>query len=41
MNMQVARYLNAAIILVVDIDRGGAFAHVGRHYNFLNLKKGH
>jgi adenosylcobyric acid synthase len=27
-NMRVARYLNAATILVVDIDRGGAFAHV-------------
>jgi adenosylcobyric acid synthase len=27
-NMRVARYLNAPTILVVDIDRGGAFAHV-------------
>lgn len=27
-NMRVARYLNAATILVVDIERGGAFAHV-------------
>ena len=27
-NMRVASYLNAATILVVDIDRGGAFAHV-------------
>jgi len=27
-NMRVARHLNAATILVVDIDRGGAFAHV-------------
>jgi adenosylcobyric acid synthase len=27
-NMKVARYLNAPTILVVDIDRGGAFAHV-------------
>jgi len=27
-NMRVAKYLNAATILVVDIDRGGAFAHV-------------
>jgi adenosylcobyric acid synthase len=27
-NMRVAKYLNAATILIVDIDRGGAFAHV-------------
>lgn len=27
-NMRVAKYLNAKTILVVDIDRGGAFAHV-------------
>jgi adenosylcobyric acid synthase len=27
-NMRVAKYLNARTILVVDIDRGGAFAHV-------------
>ncbi|NES94951.1 MAG: cobyric acid synthase CobQ [Desertifilum sp. SIO1I2] len=27
-NMRVATYLNAATILVVDIDRGGAFAHI-------------
>ncbi len=27
-NMRVARYLNAPTLLVVDIDRGGAFAHV-------------
>ncbi|HEY9294943.1 MAG TPA: cobyric acid synthase, partial [Phormidium sp.] len=27
-NMRVARHLNANTILVVDIDRGGAFAHV-------------
>ncbi len=27
-NMRVARHLNAATLLVVDIDRGGAFAHV-------------
>lgn len=27
-NMRVARHLNAPTILVVDIDRGGAFAHV-------------
>jgi adenosylcobyric acid synthase len=27
-NMRVAQYLNAATLLVVDIDRGGAFAHV-------------
>jgi len=27
-NMRVAKYLNASTILVVDIDRGGAFAHV-------------
>lgn len=27
-NMRVAKYLEAATILVVDIDRGGAFAHV-------------
>ncbi|WP_088890642.1 cobyric acid synthase CobQ [Leptolyngbya ohadii] len=27
-NMRVARHLNASTILVVDIDRGGAFAHV-------------
>lgn len=27
-NMRVARYLNANTLLVVDIDRGGAFAHV-------------
>jgi adenosylcobyric acid synthase len=27
-NMRVAKYLNAATLLVVDIDRGGAFAHV-------------
>lgn len=27
-NMQVAKYLNAPTLLVVDIDRGGAFAHV-------------
>jgi len=26
--MRVAKYLDAATILVVDIDRGGAFAHV-------------
>ena len=27
-NMRVAKYLNALTILVVDIDRGGAFAHI-------------
>jgi len=27
-NMRVAQYLNAKTLLVVDIDRGGAFAHV-------------
>jgi adenosylcobyric acid synthase len=27
-NMRVARHLNAPTLLVVDIDRGGAFAHV-------------
>ncbi len=27
-NMRVAKYLNALTLLVVDIDRGGAFAHV-------------
>ena len=27
-NMRVAKYLNASTLLVVDIDRGGAFAHV-------------
>jgi adenosylcobyric acid synthase len=27
-NMRVAKHLNASAILVVDIDRGGAFAHV-------------
>ncbi len=27
-NMRVAKYLNAATILIVDIDRGGCFAHV-------------
>ncbi|MFB2833582.1 cobyric acid synthase CobQ [Floridanema evergladense] len=27
-NMRVARHLNANTILVVDIDRGGAFAHI-------------
>jgi adenosylcobyric acid synthase len=27
-NMRVAKYLNARTILVVDIDRGGAFAHI-------------
>ena len=27
-NMRVAKYLNAPTVLVVDIDRGGAFAHV-------------
>ena len=27
-NMRVAKHLNAPTILVVDIDRGGAFAHV-------------
>ena len=27
-NMRVARYLNAPTLLVVDIDRGGSFAHV-------------
>jgi adenosylcobyric acid synthase len=27
-NMRVAKYLNASTILVVDIERGGAFAHV-------------
>jgi adenosylcobyric acid synthase len=27
-NMRVAKHLNAATMLVVDIDRGGAFAHV-------------
>ncbi|MBW4574347.1 MAG: cobyric acid synthase CobQ [Aphanothece sp. CMT-3BRIN-NPC111] len=27
-NMRVAKYLNASTFLVVDIDRGGAFAHV-------------
>ncbi len=27
-NMRVAKYLNAPSILIVDIDRGGAFAHV-------------
>jgi adenosylcobyric acid synthase len=26
--MRVAKHLNAATLLVVDIDRGGAFAHV-------------
>ncbi|MBD2100625.1 cobyric acid synthase CobQ [Leptolyngbya sp. FACHB-261] len=27
-NMRVAKYLNAPTLLIVDIDRGGAFAHV-------------
>lgn len=27
-NMRVAKHLNAATVLIVDIDRGGAFAHV-------------
>jgi adenosylcobyric acid synthase len=27
-NMRVAKHLNAATLLVVDIDRGGAFAHI-------------
>jgi adenosylcobyric acid synthase len=27
-NMQVAKYLNAPTVLVADIDRGGAFAHI-------------
>jgi adenosylcobyric acid synthase len=27
-NMRVAKYLKAATVLIVDIDRGGAFAHV-------------
>ena len=27
-NMRVAKYLSASTILVVDIDRGGAFAHI-------------
>ncbi len=27
-NMRVAKHLNASAILVVDIDRGGAFAHI-------------
>lgn len=27
-NMRVAKYLNAATILVADIDRGGVFAHI-------------
>ncbi|MDH6060695.1 cobyric acid synthase CobQ [Chrysosporum bergii ANA360D] len=27
-NMRIAKYLNAPTMLVVDIDRGGAFAHV-------------
>ncbi|HEY9751976.1 MAG TPA: cobyric acid synthase CobQ [Coleofasciculaceae cyanobacterium] len=27
-NMRVAKYLNAPTLLVVDIDRGGAFAHI-------------
>lgn len=27
-NMRVAKHLNASTVLVVDIDRGGAFAHV-------------
>ena len=27
-NMRVAKHINAATLLVVDIDRGGAFAHV-------------
>lgn len=27
-NMRVAQYLNAATILVVDIERGGSFAHI-------------
>ncbi|MBW4593931.1 MAG: cobyric acid synthase CobQ [Brasilonema angustatum HA4187-MV1] len=27
-NMRVAKYLNASTLLVVDIDRGGAFAHI-------------
>lgn len=27
-NMRVAKYLNSTTILVVDIDRGGAFAHI-------------
>ena len=27
-NMRVAKYLNAPTILIVDIDRGGAFAHI-------------
>ena len=27
-NMRVAKYLNATTVLVVDIERGGAFAHV-------------
>ena len=27
-NMKVAQHLNAPVVLVADIDRGGAFAHI-------------
>ncbi|WP_267383526.1 cobyric acid synthase CobQ [Cyanobacterium sp. uoEpiScrs1] len=38
-NMRIARYLNAATILVVDIDRGGAFAHVVGTLQLLELEE--
>jgi adenosylcobyric acid synthase len=36
--MQVAGYLNVATILVVDINLGGAFAHVGGTLQLLEPK---
>lgn len=38
-NMRVAKHLKAATILVVDIDRGGAFAHVVGTLELLDLEE--
>ncbi|NES83034.1 MAG: cobyric acid synthase CobQ [Moorea sp. SIO2B7] len=38
-NMRIAKYLNAPTLLVVDIDRGGAFAHVVGTLELLELEE--
>lgn len=38
-NMRVAEALNAKILLVVDIDRGGAFAHLFGTYSLLHERQ--